>query len=49
MSFSSFQVEKLSGDGLKMTEILYIFFGIHTAKVVLLVERLQERQLTEAA
>ena len=33
----------------KETEILYIFFGIHTANAVLLAERLMERQLAEAA
>ena len=33
----------------KDTEILYIFFGIHTANVVLLAERLKERQGAEAA
>jgi hypothetical protein len=33
----------------KDTEILYIFFGIHTANVVLLAERLKERQEAEAA
>jgi hypothetical protein len=31
------------------TEILYIFFGIHTANAVLLAERLMERQQEEAA
>ena len=31
------------------TEVLYIFFGIHTANAVLLAERLMERQQTEAA
>ena len=30
-------------------EILYIFFGIHTANAVLLAERLKERQQAEAA
>jgi hypothetical protein len=34
---------------LKIEEILYIFFGIHAANVVLLAERLQERQQVEAA
>ena len=33
----------------KETEILYIFFGIHTANAVLLAERVMERQLAEAA
>ena len=33
----------------KETEILYIFFGIHTANAVLLAERLKEQQLAEAA
>ena len=33
----------------KETEILYIFFGIHTANAVLLAERLMEQQLVEAA
>ena len=33
----------------KETEILYIFFGIHTANAVHLAERLLERQETEAA
>ncbi len=33
----------------KETEILYIFFGIHTANVVQLAERLMEQQLAEAA
>ena len=33
----------------KETEILYIFFGIHTANAVLLAERLMERQQAEAA
>ena len=33
----------------KETEILYIFFGIHTANAVLLAERLMEQQLAEAA
>ena len=33
----------------KETEILYIFFGIHTANSVLLAERLMERQSAEAA
>ena len=33
----------------KETEILYIFFGIHTANAVLLGERLMEQQLAEAA
>ena len=33
----------------KDTEILYIFFGIHTANVVQLAERLKERQEAEAA
>ena len=33
----------------KKTEILYIFFGIHTANVVHLAERLAEQQETEAA
>jgi len=32
----------------KKTEILYIFFGIHTANVVLLAKRLEE-QLEKAA
>ena len=32
----------------KETEILYIFFGIHTANVVQLAERLMEQQLAEA-
>jgi len=34
---------------MKMTEILYIFFGIHTANAVLLAERLMEQQQAEAA
>ena len=33
----------------KETEILYIFFGIHTANVVQLAEKLMEQQLAEAA
>ena len=33
----------------KEAEILYIFFGIHTANVVQLAERLMERQQAEAA
>ena len=33
----------------KDTEILYIFFGIHTANVVLLTERLKEKQEAKAA
>ena len=33
----------------KETEILYIFYGIHTANVLLLAERLQERQSAEGA
>ena len=33
----------------KETEILYIFFGIHTANAVLLAERLMEQQQAEAA
>ena len=33
----------------KETEILYIFFGIHTANVVQLAEKLMEPQLAEAA
>ena len=33
----------------KETEILYIFFGIHTANVVQLAERLMEQQLADAA
>jgi hypothetical protein len=33
----------------KKTEILYIFFGIHTANLVHLAERLAEQQETEAA
>ena len=33
----------------KETEILYIFFGIHTANVTLLAERLMEQQLAEVA
>ena len=33
----------------KETEILYIFFGIHTANAVLLAERLMEQQLAEVA
>ena len=33
----------------KETEILYIFFGIHTANAVLLAERLMDRQQAEAA
>ena len=33
----------------KETEILYIFFVIHTANAVLLAERLMEQQLAEAA
>ena len=33
----------------KDTEILYIFYGIHTANVVQLAERLKERQEAEAA
>ena len=33
----------------KESEILYIFFGIHTANVVQLAERLMEQQLSEAA
>ena len=33
----------------KETEILYIFFGIHTANVVRLAEMLMEKQLAEAA
>ena len=31
------------------TEILYIFFGTHTANVVQLAESLMEQQLAEAA
>ena len=31
------------------TEVLYIFFGIHTANAVLLAERLKEQQQAEAA
>ena len=33
----------------KETEILYIFFGIHTANAALLAERLMEQQLADAA
>ena len=33
----------------KKTEILYIFFGIHTANVVHLAERLAEQEQTKAA
>ena len=33
----------------KETEILYIFFGIHTANAVQLAERLIDQQLAEAA
>jgi len=33
----------------KETEILYIFFGIHTANAVLQAERLMDRQQAEAA
>jgi hypothetical protein len=33
----------------KETEILYIFFGIHTANAVRLAERLLEGQQAEAA
>jgi hypothetical protein len=33
----------------KETEILHIFFGIHTANVVQLAEKLMEQQLAEAA
>ncbi len=33
----------------KETEILYIFFGIHTANVVQLAEKLMAQQLAEAA
>ena len=33
----------------KQTEILYIFFGIHTANVVQLAKRIEQRALLEAA
>ena len=33
----------------KETEILYIFFGIHTANAVRLAERLMEQQRAKAA
>ena len=33
----------------KLTEILYIFFGIHTSNVVQLAKRIQQRALLEAA
>ena len=33
----------------KVTEILYIFFGIHTANLVHLAERLKEQKLVIAA
>jgi|GEM_PF-4239040 len=33
----------------KETEILYIFFGIHTANAVQLAERLMEQELAEVA
>jgi hypothetical protein len=33
----------------KETEILYIFFGIHTANAVLLAERLTQQQKAKAA
>lgn len=33
----------------KFTEILYIFFGIHTANVVQLAKRIEQRTLLEAA
>ena len=33
----------------KLTEILYIFFGIHTANVVQLAKRIEQRTLLEAA
>lgn len=33
----------------KLTEILYIFFGIHTANVVQLAKRIEQRALLEAA
>ena len=32
-----------------MTEILYIFFGIHTANAVLLAERLEKKEQAKAA
>lgn len=35
--------------GTKQTEILYIFFGIHTANVVQLAKRIEERAQLEAA
>ena len=34
---------------MKMTEILYIFFGIHTANAVLLADRLEKKKLAKAA
>jgi len=34
---------------LKMTEILYIFFGIHTANAVLLADRLEKQAQAKAA
>lgn len=34
---------------MKMTEILYIFFGIHTANAVLLADRLEKQVQAEAA
>lgn len=34
---------------MKITEILYIFFGIHTANAMLLVERLENKEEAKAA
>ena len=33
----------------KLTEILYIFFGIHTANVVQLADRIEQRAQLETA
>ena len=40
---------KLITVGTKLTEILYIFFGIHTANVVQLAKRIEQRARLEAA
>lgn len=34
---------------MKKTEILYIFFGIHTANAVLLADRLEKKEPAKAA
>ena len=48
-NISEQSVRKLKANYTKLTEILYIFFGFHTANVVQLADRIEGRLKSAAA